>query len=65
MCIFCGTPDPSHDTMIVRAAVLAGGTAFILTPRRWLGQLRDTLLRKLARNDVAIGRQARGTCQGT
>ena len=51
--------------MIVRAAVLAGGTAFILTPRRWLGQLRDTLLRKLARNDVAIGRQARGTCQGT
>jgi hypothetical protein len=62
--MFCGTPDPSHDTMIVRAAVLAGGTAFILTPRRWLGQLRATPLRKLARSDVAISRQTRRTVKG-
>jgi hypothetical protein len=33
--------------MILRAAVLASGTGFILTPRRWLAQLRTAVLRKL------------------
>jgi hypothetical protein len=48
MCIFCGTPDPSHDTLLLRAAVLASGTGFILTPRRWFGRARAALLRKLS-----------------
>jgi hypothetical protein len=33
--------------MLVRAAVLAGGTGFIFTPRRWLAQMKTLLLRKL------------------
>ena len=47
MCVLCGTPDPSHDMLLLRAAILAGGTGFILTPRRWLTQVRVMLLRKL------------------
>ena len=46
MCILCGTPDPSHDMMLVRAAVLVGGTGFILAPRRWLADMKTRLLRK-------------------
>jgi hypothetical protein len=34
--------------MILRAAVLASGTGFILTPRRWLWQLRSAVLRTVA-----------------
>lgn len=48
MCVLCGTPDPSHDMLLLRAAVLAGGTGFILTPRKWLSQMKVTLLRKLS-----------------
>lgn len=43
--------------MILRAAMLASGTGFILTPRRWLAQMRDRLLRKLGRGPVAVSRQ--------
>jgi hypothetical protein len=49
MCVLCGAPDPSHDMMIVRGVVLAGGTGFILTPRTWLRQLKDAVLHKLLR----------------
>jgi hypothetical protein len=30
--------------LIVRAAVLAGGTGFILTPRHWLARIRSAVL---------------------
>jgi hypothetical protein len=43
MCILCGTPDPSHDLVLVRVAVLATGTGFILTPRQWLRRIRAAL----------------------
>ena len=45
MCVLCGTPDPSHDLVLMRVALLASGTGFILTPRRWLRRLKDTVRR--------------------
>jgi hypothetical protein len=45
MCVLCGTPDPSHDLLLIRAAVLTVGAGGILAPRGWL---RAVPLRGLA-----------------
>ena len=47
MCVLCGTPDPSHDLLLVRLAVLSGGGGFILMPRRWIRRMRAGLRRAL------------------
>ena len=44
MCLLCGTPDPSHDLVLLRVAVLASGAGVILTPRAWLRNLTRTLV---------------------
>ena len=45
MCVFCGTPDPSHDMLLLRAAVIASGSGFILTPRVWFRKMKNALWR--------------------
>lgn len=45
--------------MILRAAMLASGTGFILTPRQWLARMREQLLRRLGRLQTgSVGREA-------
>jgi len=44
--------------MILRAAMLASGTGFILAPRRWLGQLRAAVLRKVS-HGTDLGKRSR------
>jgi hypothetical protein len=46
MCLLCGTPDPSHDLMLLRAAMLTAGGGVILAPR----ELRRRLSRQLRRS---------------
>jgi len=53
MCLLCGTPDPSHDTVLLRAAVLAGGTGFILRPRGWLARVRGLFAPRLSDEPAA------------
>lgn len=59
MCIFCGTPDPSHDLLIMRAAVLTLGGGGILAPRRWkerlLGRAMAAAARLRSRRGLAYG----------
>ena len=43
MCIICGTPDPNHDLLLLRAGVVTMGTGAILAPRSWLGAVGQRL----------------------
>jgi hypothetical protein len=38
--------------LLMRLVVIASGTGFILTPRRWLARMKDATLRKLQRSRV-------------
>ena len=59
MCVFCGTPEPSHDLLLFRAAVLTSGGAAILVPRGWLRAARRRLSGRLGQGLEAqdVGQQ--------
>jgi hypothetical protein len=50
MCILCGTPDPAHELVLLRAAMLTTGAGVILAPRELRHKLAQRLLRLLPRH---------------
>lgn len=43
MCAICGMPDPTHEQLIVRTALLVGGSGSLFVPRAWLARALRTL----------------------
>ena len=44
MCAICGVADASHDTLIMRGALLVSSSGMLMLPRAWFARLKRLLV---------------------